>query len=158
MEELRTAKTPIVKGNALELLKAMQRHFVYGETKAALNDLLQQNIYDFESNTPENRHYAINAWFNFFGKMKEGEALKMVENFFDSEHAIERSSAYVIIEKQDLQVQFMERLIGRIRHLRDQEWKKKHKDGSRDEWDIESCFKKSNSEVVLVSFFRNLFH
>ncbi len=153
-EELRVAKTQTVKGNALVLLKAMRRNFLTDiAEKADLKALLLQNIYDFDQNTAENRHYAMEALFQLFGKMSEGEAVKMVETFFDREHALERSSAYIIIEKHTLQVQFMERLIGRIRDLNDHHWKKGKIHYVEEDWRIENCFKNADSEEVLISFF-----
>ncbi|MBK8565931.1 MAG: hypothetical protein IPN76_21970 [Saprospiraceae bacterium] len=149
MEELRAAKTPNVKGNILTLLSAIQPRFVFGETKVSLKALLLQNIYDLEGNTPENRHFAMEALFQLVGNLSEEEAVKMVETFFDAEHALERSSAYRLIEIQNLQVQFMERLINRIDEL-DNGWGRGTTRYVNEDIQIERCLENMNTENEIV--------
>lgn len=152
-EELNTAETQTVKGNALILLKVMRKNFLISDIKNAdLKALLLQNIYDFEQNTPINRHTALETLIHLFGKIEEAEALKMAETFFDAEHALERSSAYHLIEVHNLRTQFMERLIDRINEL-DHGWSKGEARFLDEDMRIESCFENISSEKEVVLFF-----
>ncbi len=152
-DELRVAKTPTVKGNALILLKGMKGRLLIGETRVLLRELLLESIYDYEGNTPANRHYAVEAFSHLFTDIKKEEAIKMVEMFFDSEHPLERTSAYGLIEKQNLQIQFMEHLIRRFHELDDYTWRKGEMHYVSEDLQMENCFEKMDSEDALICFF-----
>ena len=152
-EELRDAQTPTVKCNALVLLKSMKTYFVLPETRPMLRQELLSNIYDFEKNTSTVRQLAIQALIELFEDIDKMEVEKMVKTFFDSEDAGERTAIYQLIEKQNLQIDLMEKLVLRSIQLDDYEWREGEVRLANEDWQIDQCFENIKGEKALVSFF-----
>ncbi|MFZ2898650.1 MAG: hypothetical protein WA004_08515 [Saprospiraceae bacterium] len=149
-KELRNATTPTVKNNALLLLKSMNGYSIPLETSAGLRQTLFSNIFAVESNIPEIRHFALLALVKLFNDLTKEEGHKIVEKFFDSEEAYDRTSAYSVISKLGLQKEYMEQLIRRSLDLDDV-----RKDDIRladEDWQLEECFRTLDEEGI-VSFF-----
>ena len=153
VEELRYAKTSTVKRNALVLLKSMNSYSVLAETRAILRQELFSNIYDFEQNTSVVRQYAMLALIELFDDIEKSETEKMVETFFDSNDAHERTATYQLIDKQKLQIDFMQKLIRRSRELEDHDWRTGKARLVDEDWRMGQCFENMKGEKTLVAFF-----
>lgn len=154
IEEFKYARTYTVKSNTLVLLKAMQVAFIYDDNeRGTLRRLLLQNIFDFEVNTPSVRLYSMEVLLKLYDDLSLDEAVKIVERFFDSEYAVERSSTYRIIRKQNLQGHYMEQLINRMSDINDHNWRKGEVRYADEDWQVEKCFENLDSEKLIVEFF-----
>lgn len=152
-EELKSAKTPTVRNNALLLFGQIKAFKVPDDIKNILRETLFNNIYDFHNNTPSNRHFALEALSHLFSDLTDDEVTKIVNTFFDSEDAQERASTYHFIEKQKLQSHFMERLIVRMREVKDHNWRKGKVHLLDEDWRMKNCFETIDDDETLICFF-----
>lgn len=153
VEELHNAKNSTVKCNALILLKSMNAYSVLSETRSILHQELLSNIYDFEKNTSTVRQFAMLALIELFDDIEKREANKMVKMFFDSNDAQERTATYQLIDKQGLQLDFMEKLVRRCRELEDHNWREDAVRLVDEDWQMEQCLEGIKVEEALVAFF-----
>lgn len=152
-QELRNAKTPTVKVNALVLLKSMNGYSIPHETKADLRQTLFSNIFAFDSNAPEIRYYTLLALLKLYDDLSKEEGEKIVEKFFDSKEAYDRTSAYCVIAKLGLQEDYMERLLKRSLELDDVYFRKEEIRLADEDWQLEECFRTLDGEEAIVRFF-----
>lgn len=151
MEELKNTKSPVGRSNALLLLRNMQTFSVPYDIQTELQEILFFNIFNFETNTPAIRHFAMEAYFQLF-EITDEDAEKIVETFFDSKNAQERTSTYVLIEKKRFHEQYMSRLIHRTVEIEDDSWRGEVRLADESYY-LKKCFDSLASENEIVAFF-----
>lgn len=154
IDELKTARTPTVRNNTLLLLNNIRANIVPRDLKGDLRKSLFSNIYNFESNTPSIRHSAMETLFHLFDDLTKEESISIVDVFFDSKNTEEREPTYYLIEKQQLQIKYMDRLLRRTIEINDEGWRGDTfltNEGSF----IKKCFEGLNTEDEIVVFFES---
>lgn len=154
MNELRVAKVPIARGNALLLLSYMKPYFLPHSIRSELQMELSRQIFEVTDNRGPERHYAIQALLHLYLKdLPKEEAVAIVNRFFDADDAWERTAACHVIERKKLQSDFVVPLVTRSKQMEDSEWQKGEVKMADEDWEVKKCFEGIEDEDTLILFF-----
>ncbi|MBP8238879.1 MAG: TIR domain-containing protein [Saprospiraceae bacterium] len=153
MNELHLAKAPIVRSNALVLLRRMKPYYLPPNIQENLRKELFRQIFEVPDNSGPGRYYAIESLLHLYpNDLAKERSVEITERFFDSPDAWERTAAYHVIERHKLQLEFVQNLVTRSKQLEDFAWRKGEMRIVDEDWRLEKCFEGIKDEETLILF------